>query len=1398
MRKINVYRCPICRKPYKTLTGWAAHMNLEHPENRPEGFSDSRYFYFALTGRTSGKCVTCGGETEWNEVTQKYNRFCNNPKCKEKYKEVFNKRMINKYGRTTLCDDPEQQRKMLKARKISGSYKFADGGSIDYVGSYEKDFLKLLDVFFHFKSSDIMGPSPHTYCYKYENQDHFYIPDFFIPDLNLEIEIKDETNQHHKIVAVDRVKEKLKDDVMNSIEAINYFKVTDKDYRPFFAYLLKLKESIPEADLKADPNVKYDLANEATKAFYESHPTMESAMNAFYGTSNTTEAAEESMQDLIPLEETTPSAYESLLPEEYDSLMEQFKDYHDPDEEVVNEALDPITATYGALIIGSVVLPYAAVKASQWWNDEVVPTTAYSKIKSLFVRVKVKNNEIHIKGLDVRRLYSRINDTYKDPSLNSMTEAKYSAYDTFLFKHKQINRRDMKITEIHTSEFFAPELVAMLNELFTVYKDYTYAKAARLIYEKTWLGKADKDIPAEVDTSVLKGRFNEKYELLPYQDEFIRAFNQLKHKLNLRGYILAFEQGLGKTFTATALMECLNKTRVYIVCPNSVTENWANEIKGYFKCYNDNDEKWHEDVGIVGSKRFPIGKNAKYIICNNEGLDKLMPYIDVSGNKVGLIVDESHNFRNYKGARVQQLVAAAKKMDASDILLCSGTPIKAVPNEIVPSLMLLDPLMTPDIAKTYTKCFALDNMIGSQIVKARFNNVIYRKTKSELSLPEKYVIPMYWEIKNPDPYLLDNVNQQTRELFLKNYEEAKDNNKEYRDHYKEVVRKYSTAGPIKNDHYFKWMVRYINTDKSMRQRMDVDMEFLDTFLDTYVYPNLTTDEAKKEFEDAFQKFMMMRQSCMGKAVGEIVPKARAEMFKTLYLENKDKVYAKIKDSPKKTVIFSWYLPVVNTIVNDLNSTGDIKAVKVVGGMKDRFDVIDQFKYDDSVDVLVATPQTLGTGVTLTEANQMFFFGTPWRSTDFDQCCDRIHRIGQTSTVYIFNVLLKTQEKNLSSRIDEIMKWSGDMFGAMINENGQNTLHETVANAYESTLDVANEITDAYLPSILEPISGEAGDDTQDYDVETHTEMATADPETPPVPPKDDKRIEAEKMIRKFSMISPKFRKQKAQEIYEFIMNNNIDIDLSKNKMIAPLLSSPITTNSKNKPMTEGFIFTTDEKLPSNLIYTPTIESIGHNYSKQDYQAVYVICMHSKSVLANIVKAWTHDEFSHAALSLTPDANPMYTFGNKSGGGHGFSIESPDNAFFVARPTMSWAMYAVFVNPDEMALIKERLLYFKKRDPVFKFDLLGLTNIAFGKAVEKETKFFCSGFVADVLQAGNKANDKSYSLYKPQDLANKFASYEVGRGDGLQNMDPKVILDNTERMRDIYYRNLQKMKDNNPI
>ena len=240
---------------YKTFGGWSEHMHRHHPDEIPKGFTDLQYFYYTITGKKSGACVQCHKPTDWNEATGKYNRYCNNPKCKEQYCKVAKKRMIDKYGKIHLLNDPEMQRKMLSNRKISGTYTFSDGsGKVPYVASYEKDFLMTMDTVLGFKATDIMSPSPHNYVYMYEGKPHFYIPDFYIPSLNLEIEIKDDqngpnANKHPKIAAVDRVKEALKDDIMAKNKSVNYFKVMDKSYTDFFKYVLELKECIDD-DLK--------------------------------------------------------------------------------------------------------------------------------------------------------------------------------------------------------------------------------------------------------------------------------------------------------------------------------------------------------------------------------------------------------------------------------------------------------------------------------------------------------------------------------------------------------------------------------------------------------------------------------------------------------------------------------------------------------------------------------------------------------------------------------------------------------------------------------------------------------------------------------------------------------------------------------------------------------------------------------------------------------------------------------------------------------------------------------------------------------------------------------------------------------------------------------------------
>lgn len=251
MQKVKYYKCPSCKKVYNSLAPWCTHMTNCHPELIPPSWTPTRYFYYLQTKKDRGSCIICKGETEWLESRMKYARFCNNPKCKEAYREQFKNRMINSYGKVCLLDDPDQQRKMLAAKKNSGYYEFSDGSKVEYVSSYEQHFLMMLDHLFRITGNDIMGPSPHTYYYEYKNPEDrenegrkFYIPDYYIPSLNLEIEIKQNTSTHPKILKIDKVKEKCKDEMMKSNPAINYIKIVDKNYDEFFKFIIYNKDTV--------------------------------------------------------------------------------------------------------------------------------------------------------------------------------------------------------------------------------------------------------------------------------------------------------------------------------------------------------------------------------------------------------------------------------------------------------------------------------------------------------------------------------------------------------------------------------------------------------------------------------------------------------------------------------------------------------------------------------------------------------------------------------------------------------------------------------------------------------------------------------------------------------------------------------------------------------------------------------------------------------------------------------------------------------------------------------------------------------------------------------------------------------------------------------------------------
>lgn len=1450
MRRVTKYRCPECKKDYNSLQTWANHVQKQHPTLIPEGWTPARYFYYLQTGKTGNQCIICKKPTNWNEAAKKYERFCPNPKCKEKYREIFKNRMINKYGKTTLLNDPEQQRKMLERKKIHGVWEFTqtDHSMVGYNSSYEMDFLRMMDEFLRWNGNDIMAPSPHTYYYEYRNPNDrenegtkMYIPDFFIPSLNLEIEIKQNTSTHPKILAIDKIKEDEKDKMMESLKDTRYIKITDKDYREFFNLLIELQETMPnpihsnpstypamvaqEASIEENLSMIHTLYNKLSKYGYgwNNHGKLDYDTNSDIFMQNYRTMTPEEFYRLKggicydyvnfiqnqmrkknnlegqcyyicvtndPLKPITHTFYVTPAgPDEFIYIECAYKPHmgiykfrslnevvscivrwiatenHIPNPEFfcVNyspKGMDGFTiksfmsemtmkeeirikynptATMENLVLTEALDSYLGLvndtqesfpalegffdflkrgkddspeeskleNILKSWKEKIFGneknalvggTPHTSKYVTPFkVLVDEKKQIISIQNINIIQLIRRIRDTWEEKRLDYIFDRTYRAKDITLFNKKRMSRGQMRITSLTTPTFFALELVIIFKELYRIYRTPDYAKIANEIYKKTWLSRADSTTPRPINLSKLKN-INSDYQLKTHQLEFIQKYPQLVTQLNLRGFYLAFDQGLGKTLTASALAEVLEADHIYIVCPNTMTTVWKSELHDYF------GDRYNSYI-CNGKADFDHPSKIKFFIVNNEATRNMLPFIDVPGKKM-MIVDEMHNFRNMDGKRVQELVQLREKLNPSDVLLLSGTPIKAIPSEIVPALMLLDPLFTNHAAQIYNTCFKFESYMAMDIVKKRFGQMIYRKTKEEvLQLPNKYIQDLRLKIKKPEQYYMPNVQEDVKEAFHKWYDTLAKDDGSNRDRMLSLINQYSTAGTQKTKMYINMVL--VITDRTKDSidhyeasfKHELDQTFFETFIDTYIANNPNISKAEvDELHTLEKKFIRMRNSAMGHAIGEIYPPRRASMFNALFDENKALFEDMIVKADKKTVIFSQLLPVVKHLTEVLNRDG-IKTVSVVGGMKDRMEIINQFRKDPSIRVIVATSQTMGVGVTLVEAAQMFFFGPPWRSADYDQCCDRIYRIGQTSDVYIWNVRLDTETFNLSDRMNKILNWSSQMFHSAID---------------------ASVIEEGAIESMG---------------------------------------------ICEYTEEEEEFFRHDTMETLQLFLK-----------------------------VFEEYDFEAEQEQFSAL------EAAG--YSSKNRYPIYILLTQGNSPLSYIIRKATGDQFSHASIAFDSSLDPLYSFGTKSINPTklGFIKASPKDDTW-GNKAVPYSLYVVYVSRAEKEKMKQRLEWFKENADRLKYYWGGLVRVFFHVKSTKQMKWFCSEFVATIINAGRELT-KNPTLYRPQNFINEGDITFVCSGPDIKLYREKDAQNALKALRkptnDTEVRNMAQMPANEAV
>ena len=129
----------------------------------------------------------------------------------------------------------------------------------------------------------------------------------------------------------------------------------------------------------------------------------------------------------------------------------------------------------------------------------------------------------------------------------------------------------------------------------------------------------------------------------------------------------------------------------------------------------------------------------------------------------------------------------------------------------------------------------------------------------------------------------------------------------------------------------------------------------------------------------------------------------------------DELVENIINNQEKCIIWSSFTENVDYFTRKYVK---YKAVKIHGKMsiEDRNKSVNKFKIDD-YNILIATPQAAKEGLTLTMANHVIFYDRGFSLDDYLQAQDRIHRISQKKTCYIYNIMI---ENSIDTWVDTLL------------------------------------------------------------------------------------------------------------------------------------------------------------------------------------------------------------------------------------------------------------------------------------------------------------------------------------------------------------------------------------------
>ncbi|MFE4712287.1 MULTISPECIES: hypothetical protein [unclassified Paenibacillus] len=155
------------------------------------------------------------------------------------------------------------------------------------------------------------------------------------------------------------------------------------------------------------------------------------------------------------------------------------------------------------------------------------------------------------------------------------------------------------------------------------------------------------------------------------------------------------------------------------------------------------------------------------------------------------------------------------------------------------------------------------------------------------------------------------------------------------------------------------------------------------------------------------------------------------------------------------------------------------------------------------------------------------------------------------------------------------------------------------------------------------------------------------------------------------------------------------------------------------------------------------------------QSVFILLTNTGTLFTKMIQTYTKAPYNHASISFDRELSEMYSFGRKNPNNPlngGFVREDIQTGTYSKYPSTTCVIYELQVTEREVEKMKRVLHIFIRSRQKYLYNILGVIGIALKEPVEFSNSYFCSQFVAEILErSGIKLWNKLPALVTPDDF-----------------------------------------------